>query len=82
MTFVMNQLLDAHLADLEEEEDQTNQPKETNEETTMVLWDWAPTLGLNEDEHSEEDQVSSVHVTTRSKGSVVDKSLVLPIKKN
>ena len=50
MTLVMNQLLDTQLADLEEERSQTNEPIETNEETTMVLWDWAPTLGLNEDE--------------------------------
>ena len=56
--------------------------KKTNEETTMVLWDWAPTLGLSEDEPTEEIQVSSVNVTTRSKGSIVDESLVLPkIKK-
>ena len=44
----------------------------------MVLWDWVPTLGLNEEERTEEIQVSSVNVTTRSKGHVVDQSLVLP----
>ena len=44
----------------------------------MVLWDWVAILGLNEDEQNEEDQVSSVNVTTRSKGPVVDQSLVLP----
>ena len=48
----------------------------------MVLWDWEPTLGLSEDEPTKEIQVSSVNVTTRSKGSIVDESLVLPkIKK-
>ena len=48
----------------------------------MVLWDWAPTLGLSEDEPAKESQVSSVNVTTRSKGPVMDKSLSLPkIKK-
>ena len=52
--------------------------EQTNEETTMVLWDWAPTLRLSEDEAAEEIQVSSVNVTTRSKGSVVDESLILP----
>ena len=46
MTLVMNQLLDAQLTDPEEEEDQTNK----QEETTRVLWDWAPTLALNEEE--------------------------------
>ena len=44
----------------------------------MVLWDWVPTLGLNEEERTEEIQVSSVNVTIRSKGPVVDQSLVLP----
>ena len=39
MTLVMNQLLDAQLANPEEEEAQTNEPEKTNEETTMVLWD-------------------------------------------
>ena len=78
MTLVMNHLLDAQLKDLEEEEYQTNEPEETNEETIMVLWDWAPTLGLNEDEQNEEVQVSSVNVTNRSKWLVEDQSLVFP----
>ena len=74
----MNQLLDAQLANPEEEEDQTNEPEDTTEETTMVLWDWAPTLGLSEEEKTEEIQVSLVNVTTRIKGPMVDQSLVLP----
>ena len=74
----MNQFLDSRLADPEEEGAQTNEPVETNEETTMVLWDWAPTLGLDEDEQSEEVQISLVNVTTRSKGLVGDQNLVLP----
>ena len=44
----------------------------------MVLWDWAPTLGLSEEEQTNEIQVSSVNVTTRSKGLVMDQSLVFP----
>ena len=48
----------------------------------MVLWDWEPTLGLSEDEPTKEVQVSSINITTRSKGPVVDESLLLPkIKK-
>ena len=82
MTLVMNHLLDTQLTDPEEEQAQTNKPEQTNEETTMVLWDWAPTLGLSEDEPTEEIQVSSVNVMTRSKGPVVDESFSLPkIKK-
>ena len=78
MTLVMNHLLDTQLTDPEEEQAQTNKPEQTNKETTMVLWNWTPTLGLSEDEPIEEVQVSSVNVTTRSKGSVVDESLTLP----
>ena len=43
----------------------------------MVIWDWVPTLGLNEDEQSEEVQTSPINVTTRSKVPVGDQSLVL-----
>ena len=44
----------------------------------MVLWNWAPTLGLNEEEHAGEIQVSSVNTTIRSKGPVVDQSSLFP----
>ena len=82
MTLVVNHLLDTQLEDPEEEQAQTNKPEQTNEEKTMVLWDWIPTLELSEEEPTEEIQVSSVNVTTRSKGPVVDESLLLPkIKK-
>ena len=67
MTLVMNQLLDSQLTEPKEEEDQTNEPEETNEETMMVLWDWATTMGLSEEEHTEEIQVSLINITTRSK---------------
>ena len=42
----------------------------------MVSWDWAPTLGISEDKPTEEMQVSSVNVMTRSKGPVVDEKFV------
>ena len=44
----------------------------------MVLWDWEPTLGSSKEEKTEEMQVSSINVTTRSKGLVMDQILVLP----
>ena len=46
MTLVMNQILDAQITDSELEEEKTNEPEETHE-TTMVLWDYGPTLGIN-----------------------------------
>ena len=81
MNLVMNQILYAQLIDPEVEEEKANEPEETHE-TTMVLWGFAPTLGLNEEEPTEEIQLSSVNVTTRSKGPVMDERLILPkIKK-
>ena len=44
----------------------------------MVLWDFAPMLGLEEEEPTEEIQLSAVNVTTRSKGRIMDESLLLP----
>ena len=44
----------------------------------MVLWDWAPTLGLSEDEPTKASQVSLVNVMTRSRALVMDESLLLP----
>ena len=72
----MNQLLEAQLTNLEGEEYQTNEQEETTKETTMVLWDWAPTLELNKEEQAKEIQVSSVNIAT--KGPILDQSLVLP----
>ena len=77
MTLVMNQILDAQITEPEVEEEKPNEPEETYE-TTMLLWDCAPTLGLDEEEPTEEIQLASVNVTTRSKGLVMDESLILP----
>ena len=44
----------------------------------MVLWDCAPTLGLDEEEPTKEIQLSAINVTTRSKGPIMDESLLLP----
>ena len=77
MNLVMHQFLDAQLVESEVEEYQTNEPKEMNDETTMVLWDWVPALGMNEEEPTKEIQVSFFYVTTRSKVPIMDESLVL-----
>ena len=44
----------------------------------MVLLDFVPALGLNEEELTEQIQLSSVNVTTKSKGTVMDERSVLP----
>ena len=44
----------------------------------MVLWDLTPRLGVDEEEPTEQVQMSSINFMTRSKGLVVDERLVLP----
>ena len=44
----------------------------------MVLWDCMSTLGLDEEEPTEEVQLSAVNVATRSKGPIMDESILLP----
>ena len=77
MTLVMNQILDAQITDPKVKEKKTNEPEEGHE-TTMVLWDCAPMLGLEEEEPMEEIQLSIVNVTTRSKRPIMDEGLLLP----
>ena len=40
MTLVMNQLLDSKLTESDNEEERDNQPREKEEEDTLVLWDY------------------------------------------
>ena len=77
MNLVMNQILDAQITEPEVEEEKESEPEESHE-TIMVLWDYAPTLGLDEEEPIEEIQLSVVNVTTRSKGPIMDEILLLP----
>ena len=77
MTLVMNQILDAQITEPEVKEEKTNEPEESHE-TTMVLWDCAPTLGFDEEEPTEEIQLSAVNVTTERKQPVMDEILFLP----
>ena len=48
----------------------------------MVLWDYAPTLGLYEEETTKDIQLWTVNVATKSKGPVMYESLLLPNIKN
>ena len=49
MTLVMNQILDDQIIEPKVKEEKTNE-LEAAHETTMVLWDYAPTLGLEDEE--------------------------------
>ena len=77
MTLVMNKILDAQINEPKVKEERANEPEEPPE-TTMVLWDYAPMLGLEEEEPTEEIQLSTVNVTIRSKGPIMDEILLLP----
>ena len=76
MNLVMNQILYAQITEPEVEEEKTNEPEESHE-TMIVLWDSAPTLGLDEEEPTKEIQLSAVNVTTRRKGPIIDEILLL-----
>ena len=65
MNLVVNHLLDVQLIEPEDKEEKEIETKETSEETTMVLWDCMTTLGLEEEEPTEEIQLSAVNITTR-----------------
>ena len=78
MTLVMNQLLDSKLKESVDEEEKMHESEEAPKETTMVLWDCAPMLGLEEEEPNEEIQLSDVNVTTRSKGPIIEDNTLLP----
>ena len=54
MNLVMNQLLDSKLTETVVEEEKAHGPEEAPKETTMVLWDCAPMLGLENEEPIEE----------------------------
>ena len=49
MTLVMNQLLDSKLTEPAVKEEKAHGLGEAPEETTMVLWDFMSTLGLEEE---------------------------------
>ena len=44
----------------------------------IVVWDYAPTLRLDEEEPTKEIQLSAINVTNRSKGPIMDEILLLP----
>ena len=77
MTLVMNQNFNSQINEPEVKEERENELEELHE-TTMVLWDFAPMLGLEEEEPTKEIQLSAVNVTTRSKGPIMDEILLLP----
>ena len=78
MTLVMNQLLNSKLTEPVDEEEKMQEPEEVPKENTMVLWDCAPMLGLEEEEPNEEIQMSDVNVTTKSKGPIIEDKTLLP----
>ena len=81
MNLVVNQLLDVQLIELEVKEEKEIETGTTSEETTMVLWDCITTLGLEEEESTEEIQLSAINITTRSQGPIIYEALLPKIKR-
>ena len=78
----MNQFLDSKLTETAVEEEKAHGPEEAPKETTMVLWDCVPMLGLENEEPTEKIQIPAINVTTRSKGPLIEDNTLLPkIKK-
>ena len=67
----MNQLLDFKLTEIVVEEEKARGLEEALEETTMVLWDCVAMFGLEDEEPNKEIQLSTIDVTTRSKGPLM-----------
>ena len=74
----MNQLLDSKLTKPEVEDEKVHKSGEAPEDTTMVLWDCAPMLGLEDEEPNKQIHLSAVNVTTRSKGPLIKYNTLLP----
>ena len=74
----MNELFDSELIEPVNEEEKMHESEEAPEETTMVLWDCAPMLDLEEEELDEEIQLSDVNVVTKSKGPIIEYNTWLP----
>ena len=82
MTLVMNQFPDSKLTETVVKEEKAYGPEEALEEATMVLWDCAPMLGLENEEPTEEIQMPNVNVTMRRNGPLIEDNTLLPkIKK-
>ena len=78
MNLVMNLLLDSKLTEPVVEEEKIHESEETPKETTMVLWECAPMLGLEEEETNEEIQLSYFNAAMRRNGSIIEDKTLLP----
>ena len=81
MTLVMNQMLDSRLTeedDEERKESAASTSTKEQEEETMALWSYVSILDAEEENTQGRKGVREANVTTRSKGTVSDDSLLLP----
>ena len=58
MTLLMNQLLDSKLTETTDEGEKGHEPKETQEEDTMVLWDCVSMFSIKDEGFTEEEKIS------------------------
>ena len=78
MTLVMNQLLDSKLTETVDEKENVNEPMETQEEDTLVLWDCVSMFNVEDEGFPDEEEISETNVTTRSQNPLKEDNLILP----
>ena len=66
MTLVKNQLLDSKLIETEEEKWKDHEPIETQEEDTLVLWDYVSMFNIKDEDLTNKVETSKTNVTIRS----------------
>ena len=82
MTLVMNKLLDSKLTQTVDEGEKGHEPTETQEEDTMLLWDFVSMFSIEDEGLTEEEKISETNVTPRSQGQLKEDNTIMPkIKK-
>ena len=82
MTLVMNQLLDSKLTETVEEKEKDHEPTETQEEDTLVLWDYVSMFNIEDEDVPDKEETLETNVITRSQNPLKEDNLILPkIKK-
>ena len=65
-----------------EEKEKDHEPIETQEEDTLVLWDYVSMFNIEDEGIPDEEEISETNVTTRSQNLLKEDNLILPkIKK-
>ena len=77
MTLVMNQLLDSKLTEILDEKEKGHGSTETQEEETLVLWNFVSMFNIEDEDLIEEEEIPETNVTTRSQSSLKEDNMIL-----